>query len=79
MIPRPRTDPRLGDTSPRGASVQNARDAALADADPADVDTREQLEDAFDVLLQTTHPTIQAALHEIRIADSRGPVGPGVH
>ncbi|MFZ2166775.1 MAG: ATP-dependent helicase [Propionibacteriaceae bacterium] len=64
---------------PRGATVQDARDAALASADQADVDTKEQLEDAFDVLMQTTHPTIRAALQEIRITDPREPVGPGVH
>lgn len=64
---------------PRGASIQDARNAALASAEPADVDTKEQLEDAFDVLLQTTHSTIRAALQEVRVTDPREPVGPGVH
>lgn len=64
---------------PHGATVEAAHDAVLDAVDPADVDTLEQVDDAFVELCQTQASTIRAALRSIRVADPKQAVGPGVH
>ncbi|WP_371174469.1 UvrD-helicase domain-containing protein [Buchananella felis] len=64
---------------PRGASVADARLAVLNSLDPADVDARELVDDAFDILEQSESTTARAAVRSIRTADPKRSVGPGVH
>lgn len=64
---------------PRGASVADARHAVLDSLDPADVDARELVDDAFNILEQSESTTARAAVSSIRTADSKRSVGPGVH
>lgn len=47
--------------------------------DPADIDTREQVDEAFDVLKQSYTSTARAAIQPIRVSDSKQTIGPGVH
>lgn len=64
---------------PRGASVADARHAVLDSLDPADVDARELVDDAFNILEHSESTTARAAVSSIRTADSKRSVGPGVH
>ena len=64
---------------PRGASVADARYAVLDSLDPADVDARELVDGAFDILEQSDSTTARAAVRSIRTADPKRSVGPGVH
>ena len=64
---------------PRGASVADARLAVLDVLDPADVDTRELVDDAFDTLEKSEATTARAAVKSLRTADPKQAVGPGVH
>ena len=64
---------------PRGASVRDAQLAVLNVIDPADIDTREQVDEAFDVLKQSYTSTARAAIQPIRVSDSKQTIGPGVH
>ena len=64
---------------PRGATVGDARLAALDALDPADVDARELVDDAFDALGQSGATTARAAIRSIRQTDPKQVVGPGVH
>ena len=64
---------------PRGATVADARLAVLDAIDPADVDARELVDDAFDTLEQSEATTARAAVRSIRTADPKRAVGPGVH
>lgn len=64
---------------PRGASVADARHAVLDSLDPADVDARELVDDAFDILERSEYTTARAAVRSIRTADPKRSVGPGVH
>ena len=64
---------------PRGASVGDARLAVLNVIDPADIDTREQVDEAFDVLKQSDVSTARAAIQSIRVSDPKQTIGPGVH
>mgnify|MGYP000965059628 FL=1 len=66
-------------TLPRGASIEDARLAVLDVIDPADVETREQADDAFDALEQSGAPTARAAIRSIRISDPKQTIGPGLH
>lgn len=66
-------------TLPRGASIEEARLAALDTVDPADVDTRELIDDAFDTLDQSDAATAKAAVRSIRTSDPKQAIGPGVH
>lgn len=70
-----RTTARL----PRGAGLSDAKAACLAEVAPADVDTRELVLDAFDVLDQAGQSTIRGALRMVRVTDPQLPVGPGAH
>lgn len=64
---------------PRGATVADARLAVLDAIDPADIDARELVDDAFDTLEQSEATTARAAVRSIRTADPKRAVGPGVH
>ena len=64
---------------PRGATVNDARLAVLGALDPADVDARELIDDAFEALVQTGATTARAAVRSIRQTDPKQVVGPGVH
>lgn len=66
-------------TLPRGATVADARLAVLDSLDPADVDAKELVEDAFGTLEQSEATTARAAVRSIRTADPKQVVGPGVH
>ncbi len=66
-------------TLPRGACLADARQAVLAAVEPADVESRELVDDAFDVLEQSDAPTARAAVRSIRISDPKRAIGPGVH
>ncbi|WP_334138350.1 ATP-dependent helicase [Corynebacterium variabile] len=64
---------------PRGAGLSDARAACLVEVAPADVDTRELVLDAFEVLDQAGQSTIRGALRVVRVTDPQLPVGPGAH
>lgn len=64
---------------PRGTTIADARLAVLDTLDPADVDARELVDNAFDVLSRSDAPTAKAAVRSIRAADPKQTVGPGVH
>lgn len=64
---------------PRGATVNDARFAVLDALDPADVDARELIDDAFEALGQSGATTARAAVRSIRQTDPKQVVGPGVH
>lgn len=66
-------------TLPHGASIADARLAALDAIDPADVETHELIEDALDTLEQSDATTARAAVRSIRVADPKQTIGPGVH
>jgi DNA helicase-2/ATP-dependent DNA helicase PcrA len=66
-------------TLPRGTTVADARPAALDAVDASDVDAREQLENAFDILDQSDATTVRAAVRSIRVSDPKQTIGPGVH
>jgi DNA helicase-2/ATP-dependent DNA helicase PcrA len=66
-------------TLPRGTSVADARLAVLDAVDPADVDARELIDNAFDVLEQSGAATAKAAVKSIRVSDPKQAIGPGVH
>ena len=66
-------------TLPRGASITDARVAILDSLDPADVDARELVTDAFKTLEQANATTARAAVRSIRTTDPNQTVGPGVH
>ncbi|WP_168581489.1 UvrD-helicase domain-containing protein [Gephyromycinifex aptenodytis] len=64
---------------PRGATLDVAREAVLDAVDPSDVDTLEQVNDAFAALEQGRSSTAREALSSIRVSDPNQAVGPGVH
>lgn len=66
-------------TLPHGASIMDARLAVLDALDPADIDARELIDDAFDTLERSDATTARAAVRSIRISDPKQTIGPGVH
>lgn len=66
-------------TLPRGASISAARIAVLDAVDPADISTRELVDDAFDTLEQSDAITARGAVRSIRVSDPKETIGPGVH
>uniref|UniRef100_UPI003F58809B UvrD-helicase domain-containing protein n=1 Tax=Mycolicibacterium obuense TaxID=1807 RepID=UPI003F58809B len=64
---------------PRGTGIVDARLAVLDAVDPADVDARELVDDAFDTLQQGGATTARAAVSSIRVSDPTQTIGPGVH
>lgn len=67
------------DKLPHGASIGDARLAVLDVIDPADVETREQIDDAFDILEQSDASTARGAIRSIKVSDPKQTIGPGVH
>lgn len=63
----------------RGATVGEARAACMAELDPADVDSRELIADAFETLEGAGEETIRGVLRKTRVVDPAQAVGPGVH
>jgi DNA helicase-2/ATP-dependent DNA helicase PcrA len=63
----------------RGATVGDARDVAIATMSADDVDTLEQLNDAFDQLGAVGATTARKSLAQFRPAADDATVGPGVH
>ncbi|RPA06198.1 UvrD-helicase domain-containing protein [Gordonia sp. OPL2] len=67
-------------TLAHGASIMDARQAVLDAVDPADVDARELVDNAFDALeRQRDAVTAKAAVKSIRASDHKQTIGPGVH
>jgi DNA helicase-2/ATP-dependent DNA helicase PcrA len=66
-------------TLPRGASVADAREAVLDSLDPADIDTHEQVANAFSTLEDSGAATARSAVRSIRVSDPKQVIGPGVH
>jgi DNA helicase II / ATP-dependent DNA helicase PcrA len=64
---------------PRDTSIESARAQVVAAIDPSDVDTTEQLNDAFDQLAAAAPGTLRAALAQFRARSENRAVGPGVH
>lgn len=64
---------------PKRATLADARVAVLKSLDPADVDAKGLVEDAFEILEQSEASTARSAIKRIRTADSQQTVGPGVH
>ena len=60
---------------PRGASIADARVAVLDSLDPADVDARELVTDAFETLEQANATTARAAVRSIKTTDPNQTVG----
>lgn len=66
-------------TLPRGATIDDARLAVLDSLDPADVDAKDLVDDAFNTLEQSKATTARDAVRSIRTADPKQAIGPGVH
>jgi DNA helicase II / ATP-dependent DNA helicase PcrA len=64
---------------PRDVTFEAARDKVIATVDPGDVDTIEQIEDAFDQLALGATGTVRAALSQLHVRSYDAAVGPGVH
>ncbi|WP_336649095.1 UvrD-helicase domain-containing protein [Microbacterium sp. MMO-10] len=64
---------------PPATSIEDAQRAVLAAVDPADIDTRELIDDAFDTLSHSDASTAREAVRSIRVSDPKQHVGPGVH
>lgn len=64
---------------PHGASIAYAKLAVLDAVDPADVDARELVDDAFEMLEQSDAVAAKDAVRSIRVSDPKQAVGPGVH
>lgn len=66
-------------TLPHGTSVSAARPAVLDAVDPADVETRELIDDAFETLEHSNVTMARAAVKSVRVSDPKQAIGPGVH
>lgn len=66
-------------TLPRGASILDARIAVLDAVDPADINARELVDDAFDTLEKSEATTARGAVKSIRVSDPKETIGAGVH
>ncbi|HXC77610.1 MAG TPA: ATP-dependent helicase [Candidatus Acidoferrum sp.] len=64
---------------PRDVTFHDARERVVAMIDPSDVDTIEQVEDAFEQLQIGTGTSVRAAINQFRVRDDDAAVGPGVH
>lgn len=64
---------------PRGASVNEVREAAFSAIEETDVETRSLLIDAFDSLEDSGFTSASAIVRSIRNLEPGGVVGPGVH
>lgn len=63
---------------PRDISFESARDRIVSAIDPSDVDTIEQVDDAFE-LLAAGGTSLRAALSQFRARADTAAIGPGVH
>lgn len=66
-------------TLPRSVGFDDAKEAIVAALDPADVDTIEQVHDAFEQLAAGSAKTVRGALARLRASDPDEAVSPGVH
>ena len=64
---------------PKDVDFDEAREKIIASVDPADVDTIEQIEDAFEQLAVGASGSVRAALNQFRLRNDDAAVGPGVH
>lgn len=65
---------------PPGISFEAARHKVILGIDPSDVDTIEQVNDAFEQLAATGSTTsVRAALNQFRVRRDDAAVGPGIH
>jgi DNA helicase-2/ATP-dependent DNA helicase PcrA len=64
---------------PREVTLDTAREKVIAGIDPGDVDTVEQVNDAFDQLGIVAPGNLRAALQRIRASHDDAAVSPGVH
>lgn len=64
---------------PKNTSIQDAKREALDAIEQADVDTLQQVEEAFATLEKSEATTARAALEAIKISDPDQAVGRGVH
>lgn len=64
---------------PRETTITEVKSAVLAVVDPADIETHELVNDAFNTLERTSATTAKAAVQAIKVADPKQVVGPGVH
>ena len=64
---------------PKGVSFENALARVVATIDPSDVDTVEQVEDAFGQLAAAGAGGVRAALQQFRVRQDDAPIEPGVH
>ncbi len=64
---------------PKGISFEDARDRVVATVDPSDIDTIEQIEDAFAQLEAGGASSVRAALKQFRSRVDDTPIEPGVH
>jgi DNA helicase-2/ATP-dependent DNA helicase PcrA len=64
---------------PRDVSFETAREKVIAGIDPSDVDTIEQIDDAFHQLVTVAPGNLRAALRQFRVRNDDTAVGPGVH
>lgn len=64
---------------PLGTTIAEAKSAVLDVVDPADIETHELIDDAFNTLERTSAATVKMAVQAIKVADPKQVVGPGVH
>ena len=64
---------------PRNVSFEDARDRVIATVDPSDVDTIEQIQDAFEQLAAGATGSVRAALQQFRVRQDDAPIEPGAH
>lgn len=64
---------------PLGTTIAEAKSAVLDVVDPANIETHELIDDAFNTLGRTSAATVKMAVQAIKVADPKQVVGPGVH
>ncbi len=64
---------------PKGITFEDALGRVVATIDPSDVDTVEQVEDAFEQLAAADAGGVRAALQQFRLRQDDAPIEPGVH
>ena len=64
---------------PQDVSFETARARVIAGIDPSDVDTIEQIEDAFEHLGSESAGGVRAALRNLYVRNDDSPVSPGIH
>ena len=64
---------------PKDIGFDEAEQKIIATLDPADIDTIEQIEDAFYQLSQGAASSVRGALNQFRVRNDDAAVSPGVH